>query len=547
MDLLETTLKVIENLSVVRENLSSYELNLKQCEEYINQLKESLQETQSENIQNLEILEINNLTKNAFNENCRLVKKLFGQVYDYAQEIENKLNKILQEENALNESFNENSERIQRLENTFINETKLLGILEKDVGDKVAKESLEIESTISNIKTEQKQYEELWRDVMDEFENKQKTLQTIKLETEMLQDKVDTENHQVETLAQENRKTNLNLFEEIKDEIIKKDRLLESETEEVLILSHKCKEIFKSKEEFIQKQADMRKTLELLNVKCMNTEVCLRATEAENKKRIELLHLDIDSKTKIINDKENELLACEEKIKTLNDEVEHITSKIAALENELHSLSGHANENEKKIAEEVNNPYNSQEIDSLTNKSMELRELLSKCEEEIREKENELNVIKTVPSLELSEIKSKMQQLELESAENIELKQAIEEKVLDNKNLQQAAESHQIALKEFEMKKIQLNADNELCQQEMKNLILQCDNIEKEIQRLEASKQKSIKITPTPPPKSLTPKRMPTPPKRKRKIDNESDSDVDGERLSYGEFMSKKTNNSKQK
>ncbi|XP_044269732.1 myosin-J heavy chain-like [Tribolium madens] len=542
MDILKTTLEVIENTNVSRENLSSKKFDLKQCQEYINQLKENLEETQTLNTQNLEILEINNLTKNAFNENCKLVKKLFGKVYDYTQQIQEKLNTILQEENALNESFNDNTERMKRLENKFINETKLLVILEKDDGEKVAKKTFEIESAINNIKTEQNHYEELWKNVMDEFEIKQKMLETIKLETEVLQDKIDTENQQLEKLTQEYRKKNLNLFEEIKNEI-KKDKTFELETEEVLLLSHKCKEIFKSKEKFIQKQFEIRKTLELLDKKCANIEVRLSATEAENNKRIKLLHLEIESKNKTISDKEIELSSCEEKAKQSNDELEQITLKISSLEDELRSLSSYAHENEKKIVKKVNDVSVSQEYDSLTKKSKELLELLSKCEEEIHEKKNELNTIRTIPSLELSEINRKIQQVELKSAETVQLEiKEIEEIEFRNKNFQEAADSHETALKEFEIKMIQLNVKNEQINQEMKNLILQCDNIEKEIQRLEASKQKGIKITPTPAPKRLTPKRARNPPKRKRQksFDLESNSSIEGEKLNYAEFMAKK-------
>lgn len=138
--------------------------------------------------------------------------------------------------------------------------------------------------------------------------------------------------------------------------------------------------------------------------------------------------------------------------------------------------------------------------------------------------------------MELSEIKPKLQMLETESAKNLTIEKEIEDIELANTKMQQTVDQTQTRINELNGKSVALKVENEEIQQALKYLTFQCDNVQKEVQRLKASKEKKIKLTPIPTPKRTTQlkRRYPS------SYDVESDSSVDGEKMSYQEFMAKK-------
>jgi chromosome segregation ATPase len=181
----------------------------------------------------------------------------------------------------------------------------------------------------------------------------------------------------------------------------------------------------------------------------------------------------------------------------------------------------------------------SEENEKLTTDAEKFLNMISNCENDIRQKERELQQLQSAPNLELLEIKEKIKTLEEETEKNLEIEKEIEEIEQSNKNLQQSVERYQTAIKDFDAKQIQIQNENDQYQKELKNLTIQCNAIDKEIQRLETSTQEKINLVPTPPLKHR--RSVSQPEKRKRKVlDIESDSSVDGERLSYAEFMAKK-------
>jgi chromosome segregation ATPase len=181
----------------------------------------------------------------------------------------------------------------------------------------------------------------------------------------------------------------------------------------------------------------------------------------------------------------------------------------------------------------------SEENEKLTTDAEKFLNMISNCENDIRQKERELQQLQSAPNLELLEIKEKIKTLEEETEKNLEIEKEIEEIEQSNKNLQQSVERYQTAIKDFDAKQIQIQNENDQYQKELKNLTIQCNAIDKEIQRLETSTQEKINLVPMPPLKHRRSASQPE--KRKRKVlDIESDSSVDGERLSYAEFMAKK-------
>jgi predicted nuclease with TOPRIM domain len=164
-------------------------------------------------------LEINNFTKNAFNENCKIVKDLFGKVYSYVQQVQDKLCTIVQQETPLNDLYNENEKLFAKLETKFSNDLKLLEIMKKDSEDQLLSEADQIKRQIDMINEERKKYDELWKNIVDQYEDKHKSLQEIKVEVEILQDNIEMELQQQESLIREKKEIEQKIFEEINIEL----------------------------------------------------------------------------------------------------------------------------------------------------------------------------------------------------------------------------------------------------------------------------------------------------------------------------------------
>lgn len=208
----------------MRENLNSSELDLQQLEQHLDQLNDKFQETQAEHSRTLEILEINNLTKAAFNTNCKIVRNLLTKVYKNLQDLEGHLDTIFQRKNSVTESYSDNAERINKVKNRFTNDIKLFDIMEKDVSDESDRKASAIELEINKVKTEQENYEELWKNAVDEIEDKQRNKQTIQMEIEILQDKTDKENHNLEMLIKQKSERDVGLLEQYKSETEKTNK-----------------------------------------------------------------------------------------------------------------------------------------------------------------------------------------------------------------------------------------------------------------------------------------------------------------------------------
>ncbi|KAJ3635384.1 hypothetical protein MTP99_008297 [Tenebrio molitor] len=535
MDLVETTLKVVQDRNICQQSLTSYKQNIKEYEEYINQLKDNLQDTQLLNRQSTGILEINNFTKNAFNENCKIVKDLFGKVYSYVQQVQDKLCTIVQQETPLNDLYNENEKLFAKLETKFSNDLKLLEIMKKDSEDQLLSEADQIKRQIDMINEERKKYDELWKNIVDQYEDKHKSLQEIKVEVEILQDNIEMELQQQESLIREKKEIEQKMFEEINIELEVTDKMLEVE-EGVFTISNKLKNVLEVKQELLQKQNEIQKKIEQIERECETVKTLIKNTEENNTTIIGDYENEIELYKNLIQENENILMSCKIEETKINNEIVEVSSKIAALnaEQSYRDIVGEEDCAGMESAEKL-----SEENEKLTTDAEKFLNMISNCENDIRQKERELQQLQSAPNLELLEIKEKIKTLEEETEKNLEIEKEIEEIEQSNKNLQQSVERYQTAIKDFDSKQIQIQNENDQYQKELKNLTIQCNAIDKEIQRLETSTQERINLVPTPPLKHRRSASQPE--KRKRKVlDIESDSSVDGERLSYAEFMAKK-------
>ncbi|KAJ3663115.1 hypothetical protein Zmor_007424 [Zophobas morio] len=540
MDLFETTLKVLENRSAAQENLTLSKQDLDQYEEYITELKQQLTALELHSNENTQILEVNNFSKLEFNSHSVETKMLFSLIHGYLQQTEESLSTISQRESVLNHLCAENDTRLKKAEQSFVNALKLMEILKKDETEKSLKEEDEIQKQICDTETQIGDAEQALTCTTQKYDEKFEELGQLRSELELLEDKVEMETQQQQSLIDEKESYGRQHLEEINSNNEMSNKIVEIEAN-MLSVSQKLQEILESNIEVLQKQISSQLKLEQLERETSELEMKILAIEHESDQTIQNMTQEIQSKKVLVEQTENKLADSKTKTNEITQEMQELNTKMNTLKDELATLQANFTADEKKSLENNNLEEIVQERDDLIKDNEKLVSLITDNEEKIKQKQKQLDLLRSIPNAEIVELTIKIKKFEAEAQKKTELENEISGIDLRNKSLQQNVEQHQSTIKELTATKQKLEREREENQDVLKSVALKCDLIHQEIKRLEAQKKERAKAVSKPPVKK-TCSELPKQHSKKRSfgMSMESDSSIDGERLSYAEFMAKK-------
>ena len=165
--------------------------------------------------ENTQILEVNNFSKLEFNSHSVETKMLFSLIHGYLQQTEESLSTISQRESVLNHLCAENDTRLKKAEQSFVNALKLMEILKKDETEKSLKEEDEIQKQICDTETQIGDAEQVLTCTTQKYDEKFEELGQLRSELELLEDKVEMETQQQQSLIDEKESYGRQHLEEI--------------------------------------------------------------------------------------------------------------------------------------------------------------------------------------------------------------------------------------------------------------------------------------------------------------------------------------------